>query len=128
MEQKLNSIAPAFLVEDVVRAAQYYRDKLGFEISPYFGDPPTFAIVRRGDARIALRCAGANRGGSNRRYLSDAIDAYVWVDGLDALYREFKEKGAEILLAPVLRSYGIREIEVRDADGYVICLGEFVKG
>ncbi len=26
---------------------------------------------------------------------------------------------------PVLKVYGIREIEVCDADGYVICFGEF---
>jgi hypothetical protein len=56
MAAKFDAIAPSFLVKDVVRAAGYYRDKMGFEISPYFGDPPVFTIVRRGDAR-ASDCA-----------------------------------------------------------------------
>jgi len=127
MPVKLNAIAPTFLVENVVRAAEYYRDRMGFEISPYFGDPPAFTIVRRGEARFGLRgCQGAD-GRSNRKVVNDAVDAYVWVEGLDELHRELMAKGAEIGLAPVTREYGLREFEVRDADGYVVCFGEFVR-
>jgi catechol 2,3-dioxygenase-like lactoylglutathione lyase family enzyme len=127
MPPKMNSIAPTFLVADVVRAAEYYRDKLGFELAEYFGDPPEFTIVRRGEARVALRRSERESGGSNRRYLHDAIDAYVWADGVEDLHREFVEKGAEVILAPTTRVYGLREIEVRDLDGYVLSFGEPVE-
>ncbi len=127
MPVKLEAIAPSFIVEDVVRAAEYYRDRMGFEISSYFGDPPVFAIVRRGEARFGLRaCAGAG-GGSNRKVLSDAIDAYIWIEGLDELHRELTRRGTDIALAPVTRVYGLREFEVRDADGYIVCFGEAVR-
>ncbi len=42
---RLKGIAPQFVVPDVVRSAEHYRDTLGFTIADYFGDPPVFAIV-----------------------------------------------------------------------------------
>jgi len=121
---RLNSIAPQFLVTDVVKAAEYYRDRLGFTIGPYFEDPPVFVIVERDRARIMLSLAEGGRGGSNRSFKQVSIDAYLWVDGVDALYEEFEANGADLCLAPTDRFYGLREIEVRDLDGYVLCFGQ----
>ncbi|MGH7924209.1 MAG: hypothetical protein ACREQH_06430, partial [Candidatus Binatus sp.] len=92
MPIKFDAIAPSLLVKDVVRAAEYYRDRMGFDISPYFGDPPVFTIVRRGEARFGLRGCAEVGGGSNRKVLGDAIDAYVWVEGLEELHRELKAR------------------------------------
>jgi hypothetical protein len=36
----LKSIAPQFVVSDVMRAAEYYRDALGFAIRGYYFEPP----------------------------------------------------------------------------------------
>ena len=33
---RVTGIAPYFLVADVVKAAEYYRDRLGFAIRGYF--------------------------------------------------------------------------------------------
>ena len=41
---QFKSIAPSFVVDDVVSTAEYYRDVLGFQILGYFADPPVFAI------------------------------------------------------------------------------------
>jgi catechol 2,3-dioxygenase-like lactoylglutathione lyase family enzyme len=35
------SIAPYFIVDDVVAAAHFYRDQLGFHYERFFGDPPS---------------------------------------------------------------------------------------
>jgi hypothetical protein len=48
------SISPSFAVAEVVAAAEYYRDKLGFQIVGYFLDPPIYAIVRRDSVEIHL--------------------------------------------------------------------------
>jgi hypothetical protein len=57
--------APFFLVTDVVRAAEYYRDRLGFTIRGYFfEEPPVFAMVGRDDQIIMLSLMDAGRGGS----------------------------------------------------------------
>jgi uncharacterized glyoxalase superfamily protein PhnB len=123
---KPNGIAPYFLVADVVKAAEYYRDKLGFTIRGYFfEDPPVFAMVGRGDEQIImLSLIEASRGGSNRDHKDVGIDAYLWVEDVDTLYAEFQRNGVDIVMPPTTRIYGMRELEVRDRDGYVLCFGQ----
>jgi uncharacterized glyoxalase superfamily protein PhnB len=127
---QIGGIAPQFLVNDVTKAAEHYRDKLGFRIVGYFfGDPPGFAMVGRDDKIIMLSLAedgGRSRGGSNRSHKPEAIDAYLWVDDVDALYSELQQSGADIIMPPTLRIYAMKEIEVRDLDGYVLCFGQDV--
>ena len=50
----------------------------------------------------------------------------IWVDDVDALYAELQQLQADIVSPPQLRIYGMKELEVRDLDGYVICFGEDV--
>src|SRR5438094_7076472 len=126
---RVTGIAPFFLVTDVVRAAEYYRDKLGFAIRGYFfEDPPVFAMVGRDDQIVMLALMTAGRGGSNRGYKDIALDAYLWTDDVDALYAEFQQNQADIVGPPLLRIYGMKELEVRDLDGYVICFGQDFPG
>jgi len=121
--------APFFLVADFVQAAEYYRDRLGFTIRGYFfEEPPVFAMVGRDDQIIMLSLMDAGRGGSNRDHKVDALDAYFWIDDVDALHAEFQRSGADIVAPPQLRIYGMKELEVRDLDGYVICFGQDVSG
>lgn len=122
---RITGIAPYFLVADVVRAAEHYRDKLGFRIVGYFfEDPPVFAMVGRDDQIVMLSLMTAGRGGSNRGYKDIGLDAYLWIDDVDALYAEFRQSGADIVAPPVVRIYGMKEFEVRDLDGYVLCFGQ----
>ncbi len=124
---RVTGVAPFLLVADVVRAAEYYRDKFGFRIVGYFfEEPPVFAMVGRDDRIIMLRLMTAGRGGSNRNYADEALDAYIWTDDVDALHAEFQQSGADISSPPQLRVYGMKELEVLDLDGYVICFGEDV--
>ena len=44
---KFLGISPCFLVDDVVKSAEYYRDVLGFHFERYWGEPPCFVIVIR---------------------------------------------------------------------------------
>jgi uncharacterized glyoxalase superfamily protein PhnB len=123
-------IAPYFLVADVTKAAEFYRDKLGSTIRGYFfEDPPVFGMVGRGeDKTIMLSLLERGRGGSNRTYKDVAIDAYLWVDDVDALHAEYQRNGVDIVMPPTLRIYGMKELEVRDLDGYVLCFGQDVPG
>jgi catechol 2,3-dioxygenase-like lactoylglutathione lyase family enzyme len=116
---------PHFLVADVRRAAEYYRDRLGFRIIGYFfEEPPVFGMVDRDGAEIHLRLAGDGLRGSNRERVGDALDCYIRVKDVEALHVEFRAKGADIIQPPILRIYGMKEMEVRDLDGFVICFGE----
>ena len=46
------------------------------------------------------------------------------MDDVDALHDELRARGAEVLNAPVHTEYGLREIRVRDPDGYVLAFGK----
>jgi uncharacterized glyoxalase superfamily protein PhnB len=128
MATRLSAIAPYFLVADVVGAAEYYRDKLGFTIRGYFfEDPPVFAMIGRDELIIMLALMEGGRGGSNRDHKSVGLDAYLWTEDADAIYAEFRHSGADIVAPPVMRSYGMKEFEVRDLDGYVLCFGQDVQ-
>jgi hypothetical protein len=91
------SVAPYFVVDDVVVTANFYRDNLGFHYERFWGDPPCFCMVSRGGIIIMLsRLAQAGRMRPNRLAdpTSEAWDAYVWVDNADELCSEFRAKGA----------------------------------
>jgi catechol 2,3-dioxygenase-like lactoylglutathione lyase family enzyme len=116
--------APFLLVDDVVKAGEYYRDVLGFELGRYFGEPPGFVIVRRNLARVMLRQAPARPALlSNTAKLPHALDLYIWVSDVTALAGELRGRGARIVSEPELED-GRREMLVHDLDGYLICFGE----
>ena len=116
------AVAPRFVVPDVVKAAEYYRDVLGFEIVGYLQDPPVLALVSRDDVEIHF-IRGEGPAGERSQRRRDEPDAYIWVGEVETLARELKERGARILEGPVDREYGMREIVIQDLDGFRIAFG-----
>jgi catechol 2,3-dioxygenase-like lactoylglutathione lyase family enzyme len=118
------AIAPQFVVPDVVRSAEYYRDVLGFEILGYLGEPPRFAMLSRDNVEVHL---GQGSDGepprSNAARRKYGVDAYIWVEDVDTLAAELKKRGARILDGPVERPYGLRELLIEDPDGLRIAFG-----
>lgn len=121
---KLRAIAPQFVVEDVVKTAEFYRDKLGFNILGYFADPPVYAMVERDGIEFHFGKPDKGSIQPNETRRSIGGDAYIWVDNIDALYNEIKAKGVEIVEALAMQSYGSRDFVVRDCNGYRITVGE----
>jgi predicted enzyme related to lactoylglutathione lyase len=120
------SIAPYFLVDDVVVTAGYYRDKLGFGYERFWNDPPSFCMVERGGVVIML--AQVERPGAVRpnRLVDpegESWDAYVWVDDADTLHAEFAAKGVRITRRIGDQPYGCRDFDIEDCNGYRICFG-----
>jgi hypothetical protein len=54
----------------------------------------------------------------------EAPDAYLRVIGIDALADQLRSRGADILDGPEDRTYGQREIVVKDCNGLILCFGE----
>jgi uncharacterized glyoxalase superfamily protein PhnB len=124
--KQLLGIAPYFLVRDVVKAAEYYRDALGFSYPRFWGEPPCFCMPHRDGLIIMLsqaQDASIIRPNAKARR-DESWDAYVWVKDADALYAEVKLRGAIIAYDPALQEeYGNREFGVRDLDGYMLAFG-----
>ena len=116
---RFRGINPHFVVQDVVAAAEYYRDVFGFKILGYFWDPPVFAMVGRDD--VVIQFGRIDRGQTvapNRTRRDEALDAYIWVDDVDSLYAELKGKGAKILEEPKQQVWDCYEFSVEDAFGF----------
>jgi uncharacterized glyoxalase superfamily protein PhnB len=123
---QLKTISPQFVVPDVIIAAEYYRDVLGFQILGYFYEPPVYSIVRRDAVEIHLGKADANADAAaapNTPHREDSIDAYIWVDDVDALFQELKSRGATIVEPPTVRVYKCYEMVVEDKFGFRIAFG-----
>ena len=125
------AVAPYFVVDDVVATANYYRDKLGFGYERLWGDPPAFCMVSRNGVVIMLsqlERTGVMRPNRIVDPEGEAWDAYVWVDGVDALYSEFKARGVRIARDICNQHYGCRDFDVEDSNGYRLCFGQDLEG
>jgi len=118
----LLAAVPQFLVADVVRAAQFYHQKLGFEIGPY-GDPPHFVIVSRDRVQIMLNYSPEGQG-SNTAHKEESDDAYIWLSDLDAFWDEVKDNDLKITRELATTSYGIKEFTIEDDAGYSITFAQ----
>jgi predicted enzyme related to lactoylglutathione lyase len=125
------SIAPYFVVDDVVATANFYRDKMGFDYERFWGDPPCFCMVHRGGIIIMLSQlskTGVMRPNRVADPNGDAWDAYIWVENADALRNEFKGKGVKIARDLCDQPYGNRDFDVEDCNGYRLCFGQDIEG
>jgi catechol 2,3-dioxygenase-like lactoylglutathione lyase family enzyme len=119
------SVAPQFVVPDVVTTAEYYRDQLGFRILGYFADPPVFAMVARDGVELHFGKADGHRVPINedvRRGLG--TDAYIWVSDVRAVYEELSTKDVEIVEGPVTRIYNCTEVVIKDCNGFQLVFAE----
>lgn len=123
------SIAPNFVVDDVVASANYYRDTLGFQYERVWNEPPSFCMVHRSGVVIMLsqfEQTGVMRPNRMVDPEGAAWDAYVWIDNADALHAEYASKGVAIVRDIRNRHYGCRDFVVDDCNGYRLCFGHLL--
>jgi predicted enzyme related to lactoylglutathione lyase len=124
---KLTASAPILLVEDIVAAANYYRDRVGFSYERFWGEPPCFCILERDGMHLML--SRANDQADVRPHWK-AVDkmwnVYFWVDDAAALYAELQQRGATIDYSLYDAPHGCREFGIQDLDGYDIAFGQIL--
>ena len=121
---KLKAIAPQFVVPDVVRAAEYYRDQLGFKILGYWLDPPVYSIVARDSAEIHFGKGDTDIAQGNNMRREGGLDAYIFAEGVDELFEEFRQRQVDIIEGPINTVYGTHEIIIQDCYGFRVAFGE----
>ncbi len=122
---KLISAAPVLFVRDVRASAGHYRDAMGFRFDGFHGDPPSFVILRRDALHLMLKTAPDPSAIVPRWKVSPGLwDAYFWVDDVEALYKEFRERGAKIDYELCDQPYGCREFGTQDIDGHDLGFGQ----
>src|SRR5437764_14673365 len=95
----IRQIAPQFFTIDLPATLAYYNERLGFDCVGTWQDPPVYAIVARDEHRIHFRCAeppAPNR----EKYDDELLDAYLFIDDVDALAAEYSTCGGVFTLRP----------------------------
>ena len=91
---KLTGSAPVLFVRDVYAATKHYRDAMGFSFGDIFGEPPSFAILKRDNMYVMVKQIQDHKHIVPRWTVSAGLwDMYFWVDDVDALYKEFVDGG-----------------------------------
>jgi hypothetical protein len=116
---RFESAIPILNVKNVPNAIAYYVGKLGFRKEWDWGEPATFGCVVRDAVRIFL-CEGAQ--GSPGTWIS------IFVHDVDALYEDYRQRGAIIRQAPANFPWGLREMNVEDLDGHRLRMGSEATG
>ena len=114
----LTSSIPVLRSGDYPRARAFWTETLGFTIGEEAGDPTSFGIFKSGAAIVFV---DAWRGADPEPH--DGWRAYFHTDDVDALADRLRARGVAVE-GPNDRFYGMREIELRDPDGNVLCFGQ----
>ena len=130
MSIDVRGLAPLLQVFDMPTSVRFYRDVLGFEVrttSPVLGeDMFHWALLRLGEAELMLNTAyesNEERPGEPDRTREAAhgdTGLFFGCPDVDAAYTELKGKVAG-LKEPVVTWYGMKQMYLRDPDGYGLC-------
>ena len=113
----LERAMPVLQVRDVAASAAFYA-RLGFTAS-LWGDPPGFAIMRRGGVTIAL-----DRARDGNVCVNQWWAAYLYTDDVEALHAEFTKAGLDPTPISHPAHYGCDDFDIIDPDGHRIAFGQ----
>lgn len=132
MSLRLEGMAPLLQVFDMPRSLAFYRDVLGFELaehsSPTAGGADDFdwCLLRHGTAELMLNtayerdaCPAAPDPARVRAHDDAAL--FFGCRDLDAAHAHLRARGVDVD-PPTVAPYGMRQLWLRDPDGYVVCL------
>lgn len=135
MTLRLGRTVPALPVRDIAAAIAFYRDRLGFEVGHY---DDGFAIVMRDDAEIHLWAANDESWevratlashpvvSGAESFLAGTAGCRIEVEGIDALYDEYRESG--VLYGPDTvverQPWGSREFPALDLERNLLTFTE----
>jgi uncharacterized glyoxalase superfamily protein PhnB len=108
-------------VRNLEESTRFYMDVLGFQRD--FGDGSDgWSFLSRDNFKVMLGECPDEKPASelgNHSYF-----VYLIVEGVDRLYQEFSERGAEMTSRPKSQPWGLREFGLRTPDGHRINFGE----
>ena len=119
---ELFGAGPVLAVPDISATVDYYCDVLGFDRDFVMGDPPSHGSVTR--CRVGIQFTSAPSGFQPSDYPGWN---YFFLDGIDGLYSEYREKGVVFTREIESHGHGMREFEVRDCNGYRLRFGQYLQ-
>ncbi len=128
MSIEVRGVCPLLQVFDMPTSIRFYRDVLGFEIvqtSQRDGDQFDWGLLRLNDAEVMLNTAYEQEHRPSQpesariKAHSDTV-LYFGCPDVDAAYRHLRAHAVDVK-EPQTVSYGMKQLYVRDPDGYELC-------
>ena len=111
---------PSIEVGDIDSALSFWTEVVGFDEEVVMGEPPFFALVGSGGARLGLSRA-------ENPSIPDIAPVFVTLVNLDAFIARLEAAGIGLESEPTSRPWGIRDLVVRcPGNGPLIAFGEEV--
>ena len=131
MALDVRGLCPLLQVYDMPTSVRFYRDTLGFEVvttSPNLGGDDKFhwCLLRLCGSEVMLNTAYEFDGerpvtpDPARVAAHDDTRIYFGAPDVDAVYEELSAKGLQ-LKPPKVAPYGMKQLNLRDPDGYGLC-------
>ncbi len=123
----IQSLNPLLFVQDINRSIAFYQDNLGFQLE---GKPVEsngkifFCGLKRERCALMLQQAEDEDGPPEHR--GRGVIFYFTCDDADRMHEELTGRGLH-LKAPTTAYYGMRQVELSDPDGYVLCFQSRVR-
>jgi uncharacterized glyoxalase superfamily protein PhnB len=109
--------ATVFVVSDIAKSIEHYRDALGFTVTFQYGKPTFYACLCRDE--VALHLLAAHK----TKRLPGNGGICVFVKDVDGVYAELAARGANVIKPPQNYDYGMRDFDVIDLDGNQLTFG-----
>jgi catechol 2,3-dioxygenase-like lactoylglutathione lyase family enzyme len=109
--------ATVFVVSDLPKSVEYYRDALGFTVTFQYGNPTFYACLCRDEVALHLLSA------RETKRLPGNGGICVFVRDVDGIHAELATRGANVIKPPQDYDYGMRDFDVVDLDGNQLTFG-----
>ena len=119
-DQKIYKVVPFLPVKDLKETINFYKEYLGFSNEWFWEE--TDAGISRDELRLLF-----NRNPTHAERINSpnqSLEVCWFVDNVDEFYKEYKEKGVQIVSELKNEPWGIREFTIKDINGYWIRVGE----
>ncbi|MDO8544859.1 MAG: VOC family protein [Opitutaceae bacterium] len=119
---KFKAAVPVVSTADVRATIDYYVRVLGFREHFVFGDPPVYAGVERDGVLLYV----THDPQLAETLKSDSLhpDIFLWVEDVDAMFNEHRQRGATIIEAVSDRAWDARQYVIEDPNGYRLKIAE----
>ena len=120
---RFNHCAPQFIVNDVTRAVEFYKNNLGFDIDYLSGGTPaSYAVVYRDDVYIHL-CLK-----ETQEFKTGPGCVFMAISGIDKIWTQLQHTDTEIIEQLTERNFGsevrFKIFTIKDPDKNVLRIGE----
>lgn len=119
MNPLLSHSATVLPVSDVSTSIDFYVEKLGFDLTFKWRDPPTYAVVKSGEIGIHLSLSS-----DNHKVSREHVHIAIFANDVNAVYQQCLDKGINIHAEIGDRDYGMRDFDITDPDGHIIGISQ----